>query len=60
MNTLTWRRSTRCSSGSCVEVAATPDAVLVRDSKLAESPILHFDTAAWAAFLGAIKSGVPR
>lgn len=39
------------SGGECVEVAASPAAVYVRDSKDREGPILAFDAAAWSAFV---------
>ncbi|WP_425570863.1 DUF397 domain-containing protein [Rugosimonospora acidiphila] len=54
---LEWRRSRRCESGSCVEVAMTEDGVLMRDSKDAAGPVLQFDREEWAAFLGAIRQG---
>ncbi len=57
MNSLTWHRSTRYSSGGCVDVAATPDAVLVRDSKLDRSPILTFDRQVWKGFVAALRAG---
>lgn len=46
-------------SGNCVEVACRCEAgaVLVRDAKLADSPVLTFDTDAWAAFIDAVKGG---
>ncbi len=53
----TWRRSTRCASAACVEVADQPDTVLVRDSKQAGSPVLQFDHAAWAGFVAGLKGG---
>ncbi len=46
-----WRRSTRCSAADCVEVAITPDAVLVRDSKDRDGPVLALDREAWRSFL---------
>ncbi|MGW2497874.1 DUF397 domain-containing protein [Streptomyces pseudogriseolus] len=35
----------------CVEVAATPAHILVRDSKTPEGPRLDLTSSAWAAFL---------
>ncbi|MCP9991440.1 DUF397 domain-containing protein [Streptomyces albogriseolus] len=35
----------------CVEVAATPASILVRDSKTPHGPRLTLTTTAWAAFL---------
>jgi hypothetical protein len=53
-----WRRSTYCANGACVEVAARPDAVLVRDGKLVDdSPRLAFDPAAWRRFVDGIRAG---
>ncbi|MEV7022126.1 DUF397 domain-containing protein [Kitasatospora sp. NPDC093558] len=37
--------------GECVEVAAVPAAVLVRDSKDKAGPALAFSPDAWAAFV---------
>ncbi|MFD5898706.1 DUF397 domain-containing protein [Streptomyces sp. NPDC060366] len=36
--------------GACVEVAAHPAAVHVRDSKVSDGPVLTLAPAAWAAF----------
>ncbi|MEV8038723.1 DUF397 domain-containing protein [Streptomyces sp. NPDC086182] len=38
----------------CVEAAATPDGILVRDSKNPEGPRLALTTTAWAAFLPSV------
>lgn len=48
-----WRRSSLCGpdQGDCVEInVGRPGLVAIRDSKLANSPVLVFGTAAWAAF----------
>ncbi|MCX4824704.1 DUF397 domain-containing protein [Streptomyces sp. NBC_01142] len=37
--------------GACVEIAACPTTIHVRDSKLAKSPELTLPAAAWAAFV---------
>lgn len=55
-----WRKSSRSggNGGACVEVAATPAATGVRDSKLGDaSPILPFTSATWSSFLTQVKSG---
>lgn len=53
-NGLRWRKSSYSGSGGgdCVEVAAGPDAVYVRDSKAAgNGPVLRVGRLQWAAFV---------
>jgi hypothetical protein len=57
MSAVVWRRSTRCDSGACVEVADTGTDVLMRDSKLDVSPVLTFGRDAWADFIASVKAG---
>lgn len=52
-----WRRSSRCESTTCVEVAHTPTHVLVRDSKAAGGPTLWFEPGQWAEFTAGVKLG---
>ncbi|MGX6605132.1 DUF397 domain-containing protein [Micromonosporaceae bacterium Da 78-11] len=53
-----WRKSTRSSgSGQCVEVMATDDAVLVRDTKDRNLPAHRYTHAEWAAFVGGVRDG---
>jgi hypothetical protein len=55
-----WRKSSRSSVGEntqCVEVAALPSAVAVRDSKAPGAGNLEFGVSDWRAFVGAVKSG---
>ena len=55
---LTWRKSTRSgAAGHCVEVANDPAAVLVRDSKDAEGPVLSFAATEWTGFIAGIRAG---
>ena len=55
---LTWRKSTRSgAAGHCVEVAETPAAVFVRDSKDADGPMLKFDVRQWAGFIEGVRNG---
>ncbi|WFE36517.1 DUF397 domain-containing protein [Micromonospora sp. WMMD975] len=55
---VTWRRSTRSgSSGNCVEVATLPQAVIVRDSKDRQGPMLSVSADRWAGFVRGIKAG---
>ncbi|BCJ62628.1 DUF397 domain-containing protein [Micromonospora endophytica] len=57
LDNATWRRSTRSLNGNaeCVEVAMTPHAVGVRDSKDRRGPRLVVTTRGWAAFVDAVK-----
>lgn len=52
-----WQRSPHCQGGSCLEVGCTPDAVLVRDSKLTDSPVLTFDPDVWRGLLADVRAG---
>ncbi|MCX5142662.1 MULTISPECIES: DUF397 domain-containing protein [unclassified Streptomyces] len=50
---LTWFKSSYSSNGNegdCVEVAAAPGSVHVRDSKTPQGPRLAIGRAAWADF----------
>ncbi|MBV7671190.1 DUF397 domain-containing protein [Streptomyces halstedii] len=53
---LTWFKSSYSSDqgGDCVEVAAHPAAVHIRDSKASDGPVLTVRPAAWTAFLGGV------
>jgi len=52
---IVWRTSSYTANGSaCVEVAAAPAGVLVRDSKDPDGPALAVPTAAWRAFLATV------
>ncbi|MFI1964039.1 DUF397 domain-containing protein [Streptomyces pathocidini] len=56
---LRWRKSSYSEGGSdtCVEVAALPHVVGVRDSKDPDGPVLTFRAGAFAAFVAAAASG---
>ena len=57
-NELTWRKSTRSgAAGHCVEVAEVPAAVLVRDSKNANGPVLRFGPRVWKGFIAGVRDG---
>jgi hypothetical protein len=55
--TPTWRRSTRCDSGTCVEVAFVADHVAMRDARGADGPLLRFSRGSWATFLAGMRNG---
>ncbi|WP_239110237.1 DUF397 domain-containing protein [Streptomyces anulatus] len=50
---LHWRKSSYSDGdgGACVEVAAHPSAVHIRDSKVTDGPVLTVEPAAWSAFV---------
>lgn len=55
-----WRKSSYSENGAggCVEVSeGFSDGVPVRDSKNPHGPALVFGTAAWSAFVDAVKGG---
>ncbi len=53
-----WRTSSHSANGgNCVQVAATPPLIAVRDSRDRHGPQLAFTPAAWQAFTTAIKTG---
>ena len=58
MTGLAWRKaSASAGNGACVEVAAVPDGVLVRDSKDPEGLRLTVGAAAWRLLLEDIRKG---
>jgi len=52
-----WRRSSRCATSECIEVARERDTVLVRDSKSPETPALRYTPEEFRAFAEGIKAG---
>ena len=50
-----WRKSTHSGEESCAEVGQDGAVVLVRDSQLAESPVLTFTPDAWRRFIATLK-----
>ncbi|MEU5301488.1 DUF397 domain-containing protein [Streptomyces noursei] len=61
LSAATWIKSSYSgdNGGNCVEVApGIPGVVPVRDSKVANGPVVVFPEAGWASFVGAVKGGV--
>ncbi len=54
---LVWRKSTESLNGDCVEVAALPGGVAVRDSKKPNGPVLEFKHTEWRALLSGANKG---
>ncbi len=56
-----WRKSRHSiGNGNCVQVAASPDTVMVRDSADSASPIISYPVGAWRAFVAAAKTAKQR
>ena len=53
----TWHRSSRCETGTCVEVARVDGHVAVRESNKPGGPTLLVTEQAWAAFVAGIRAG---
>jgi len=51
-----WRRSARCGTTSCIEVAKIGNLYLIRDSKEPDANPLSFTADEWTAFVHAIKA----
>ncbi|MGW4888683.1 DUF397 domain-containing protein [Streptomyces murinus] len=52
MHILHWHKSTYSGdSSNCVEIAATPSTIHIRDSKTLTAPHLTITPTTWAAFL---------
>jgi hypothetical protein len=55
---LQWRTARRSAgNGACVEVAPTAEAILIRDSKDQDGPIVPYPGSSWRAFLVDAKKG---
>jgi hypothetical protein len=54
---IVWRKSRRCDSASCVEVATVEGGIAVRDSKDPSGPVLRFTGGEWAAFVAGVRDG---
>jgi Domain of unknown function (DUF397) len=52
-----WRRSSRCETGACVEMARIGGTIAIRDSKDVAGPVLIFSAEEWAAFLAGARNG---
>jgi hypothetical protein len=56
--TLLYRKSSRCTTGGCVEVAPLPDGgAVVRDTKDHNREPLTFDRQEWIDFVSGVKNG---
>jgi len=51
-----WRRSTKCESGTCVEVAGLDNTVGMRNSTMPEIAI-EFALESWRDFVAGVRAG---
>jgi hypothetical protein len=56
-NSVNWRKSSRCGSSACVEVAKIDNTYLVRDSKNPDTAPLSFTQEEWVAFVQGVSQG---
>lgn len=54
---MAWRKSRRCDSAACVEVAPISGGMAMRDSEHPDEPFLWFSSDAWSDFLAGIRAG---
>lgn len=52
-----WRKSSRCGTATCVEVARVGEKYLIRDSKNPEIAPLMFSAEEWRAFEAGVQAG---
>lgn len=52
-----WRKSTRSSTGNCVEIRQLLDEVLIRDSKDPDGTVLSFGTSSFRSFVAGLRAG---
>jgi hypothetical protein len=52
----TWRKSSFCASGECVEVAQQKGKIVLRDSDEPRGSV-HYTAEEWQAFLRGVKAG---
>lgn len=58
LDSLTWHKSSYSGTrvdGNCIEVARCPAAVVVRDSKDPDGPVLVVSSAAFACLVGSLR-----
>ena len=56
-NVPAWRKSSRCGTSTCVEVAKVDDRYMIRDSKNPEAATLTFTKEEWDAFVEGVSAG---
>jgi predicted secreted Zn-dependent protease len=54
---LIWRTALRCNGGSCVQVAATEQGILLGSTRQPAGPVLSYTPDKWHEFIAGIKRG---
>jgi hypothetical protein len=54
---LAWRRSSRCNTATCVEVADAGVSVMIRDTKDLNGPTIAIMQSDWNSFLAGVRGG---
>jgi hypothetical protein len=52
-----WRTAKDCNIGECVQVAAIPGGIGIRDSKDPDGPTLSYSHGEFAVFAAGVKAG---
>lgn len=56
-NGVAFRISSYCAHGGCVAVGVERDEVVVRSSRIPDSPVLRFTAEEWDAFVAGVRDG---
>jgi hypothetical protein len=58
LDSLSWRRSSRCNGGSCVEVAELDSVIMIRDSAEPGNTPIIVSRDAWLNFVLGVRIGL--
>ncbi len=54
---LTWHTALSCDGGTCVQVAADQNTILIRNSQQPDGPLIEYTSEEWLEFVSGIKNG---
>lgn len=57
LGNLSWRVALQCNGGSCIQVAATGNKIVIGDSKSPGGPFLTYSQNEWIAFVEGVRRG---